>query len=363
MNSLKASIQSRKILFKVTHLVMIILLCNLLSYGQTPGLTIGNVGVCGNTTVLVPLLGNNLTNIGAITLFINYDSQSLQYDTVESIDPQLSGMLAHALTNPSRVSLVWSKTSGASFPNTTLLKLKFTVLQKPSNISFVIANCELANISIPPQIISVNYSDGSIFSGDPTISSDPQDKTIFSQSNAVFQVVSPNASGFTWQEKRPAVGIWLPLSESSTYAGTQTSTLTIKKAPVSFNQFQYRCFLTKNPCSAVSGHAILSVDSVTGISGQLSRDILHLSIDPNPFSDNCTLNYVVPEYGFVSIKIFSMTGKIMGAPVEEYKIPGTYSFGLNFVYLPVGIYVSKYVFTSSERSYETSQKLIKTGQN
>jgi hypothetical protein len=363
MNSLKTILQNRINHVKTPALMVAILFCGFYSFAQAPGLSIGNVGVCDNTSVLVPLFGNNLSNIGAITLFISYDSQSLSFDTIESLDPQLSGLMAHAIPSPSRVSIVWSKTSGATFLSSTMLKLKFTVLQKSSNIAFVTANCELANNFLPPQVISVNYTDGSTFSSLPSITSDPENKTIFSQSNAVFQVTSPNATGFSWQENRAGGTNWSPVSESDTYSGTLTNTLTIKKVPASFNQFKYRCLLTRSACPALTEFATLSVDSVTGIPGQLSHEILHLSINPNPFSRSTAINYSVPEHGYVDIKIFSMSGKLMETPVEKFQPSGSYRLGDNFVYLPAGIYFCKYVFTGASNVYEASVKIIKTNQN
>jgi hypothetical protein len=360
MNSLIPGIQNRITNLRAVALVMGFLFCTLLSVAQPPSLTIGNVGVCNTPTVLVPLNGSNLSNIGAITLFISYDSLSLSFDTIENVDPQLNQIMAHAMSNPPRVSLVWSKTSGATFLNNTLLKLKFTVLQKTSALRFVQANCELATNAIPPQIITVNYSDGSVFSSYPAISADPENKTIFSQSNVAFQVSSPNATGFSWQESRSSGAAWTNLSESGTYTGTQTNILTIKKVPANYNQFLYRCILNLNTCPAISSSALLTVDSLTGIQGQPSQEILHLRISPNPVTDNTAIYYYVPEQGSVSLKIYSMTGKLMGNPVENIQASGSFRLHDNFVYLPAGIYFCKYVFKSTAHVYETCQKLIKT---
>jgi hypothetical protein len=363
MNSLKASTWKRNIATRVSTLTVVFLFyCSVLN-AQTPGLSLGYVGVCNDTTILVPLTGYNLSNIGAITLYINYDEQKLVFLSIENIDPQLSGLMANPLSNPARLSIVWSKTSGANFLNTTLFKIKFRVLQKPGNLNFVKDNCEIANISIPPQIITINYTDGLVFASIPTILFEPENKTIVSQSNAVFQVISPNALEFTWQESRSNGMLWSTLSETGTYSGTQTNTLTIKHVPANYNQFLYRCILSRYSCPAVSGVATLSVDSLTGIAGQLIHGILHLSNSPNPFSGKTTLQYTVPEYGLVSIKIYSMTGKIMGVPVDKPHKPGTYTLEDNFVYLPAGIYFCQYLLKSLNMAYETNFKMIKINMN
>jgi len=327
---------------------------------QTPSLSIGNVGVCNNDiTVSVPIKGNNFSDIGAITLFINYNDQNLEFSSIENINPQLFGIMVNTLSNPSRIALVWTNTTGATFMNDTLLNLKFTVLQHSGDLSFAIDSCEFANISLPPQVIAVNYSNGSIFEAKPTISSEPENKTVPSQSNAVFQVASPNASGYLWQESRNDEISWTTLSETNTYAGTQTNTLTIRQVSLYFNQFRYRCLLNPNSCNAVSTSAILSVDSITGIPGQAANEILSLTNSPNPFSGETTIEFSVPEQGFVTIKIFSMMGQIMGTPAESPYSKGSYRLEKKYVYLPAGIYFCHYVFKGTASTYETNNKMIK----
>ena len=87
--------------------------------------------------------------------------------------------------------------------NTTMLNLKFNVLKQSGNLTFIKNICEIAVNSLPlPQVIEVNYTNGSIFEATPEILSEPENKTIQSQSNVVFQVSSPNASAYDWQESR-----------------------------------------------------------------------------------------------------------------------------------------------------------------
>ncbi|MFZ4520743.1 MAG: T9SS type A sorting domain-containing protein [Bacteroidales bacterium] len=345
---------------RVTSLVLLALLTGLFMYAQPPGLSLGKVGVCTNSTVSVPLTGNNLTDIGAITLFIHYDSLSLSFKTIENIDPQLSnGLIFNTLSNPPRVAIVWSKTTGANFPNSTLLNLKFDILQKSGIVQFVKDNCEIANVSLPPQIIAVNYTDGSIFESTPVIAAEPENKTVFSQSNAIFEVSSPNATAFFWQESRNNGTLWSDLSETNTYTGTHSNTLTIKQIPVNYNKFMYRCLINANSCVAVTSSATLSVDSIAGISGQPSHASLRLSVSPNPSSGNTMIEYSVPEHGKVTIKIFSMSGKLLATPVESPHVAGLYRINDNFVYLPAGVYYCQYVFNGSASVYETYRKIIK----
>lgn len=363
MNSLKTSIWHWNIINKASALLMIFLLFSFLLKAQPAGLTLANIGGCENNTVLIPLTGSNLTNIGAITLFISYDTLSLKFLSVENVNPQLNGLLANTMSNPPMISIVWSRTAGATFQNSTLLFLKFTVLQKSSSLSFIKEICEIANNAIPPQVLTVNFSDGGVYPADPVIISEPENRTVLSQSNVNFQVSSPNASSYAWQESRTNGTLWSNLQESFPYSGSQTNTLTIQHVSVNFDQFRYRCILNPNNCDLISAAAILSVDSTTGFSENLSEETRYLTSSPNPFTDKTTLEYVVPENGWVTIKIFSITGQVMGVPVESKHTAGFYKMQDNFVYLPVGIYCIRYVFKGTSKIYEINQKVIKINRN
>jgi hypothetical protein len=328
---------------------------------QTASLSLGNVGICENSTISVPLTGNDLNGIGALTLFIYYNDQDLAFNAIENPDPQLSGLIYNALANPSRIAIVWSKIAGASFNNATLLHIKFDVLHKNSTLAFAQDSCEIADISIPPQLITATYNNGSVFDAIPDFSQEPENTTAVSLSDVSFLVTSPNASGYSWQESRNSGDSWANLAESGNYAGTNTNFLTINNVSTTYNQYRYRCILDPDGCNAVSRAAILSVDSIAGISPHYAQDILKLSTNPNPFNAGTTVSFTVPENGFVTIKIFSMTGQLMETPVEQFYMLGTYRVYKNFVSLPRGIYFCNYVFRNAANVYETNKKMIKIG--
>ncbi|MCX6267694.1 MAG: cohesin domain-containing protein [Bacteroidetes bacterium] len=360
MYLLKTSYLNKTNILRVTSLMMGMLFSSLFVNAQTPGLSIGRVGVCGNATVSVPITGTNLSNIGAIQLFINYDAQSLSFNSIENLNPQLNGLIFNSLPGSSSIAIVWSKTSGVSFMNATLLNLKFDVIKNSGTINFNKAQCEVAVLSIPlPEVIAIDYTDGATFEDIPVISSEPQNRTISSQSNAVFQVSSPNASGYIWQESRNDGSIWSNISETATYGGTQTNILTIRHVPVNFSNFMYRCVLNQSTCVSISSAALLKVDTLSGISRQSSAAMLALTNSPNPFSGKTTIEYSVPQNGYVTLKIFSMTGQLMETPVEKPHVAGTYRMEDNFVSLPAGIYFCQYAFKGPNGMYETYRKMIK----
>ena len=326
---------------------------------QSPSLTIGSVGICTSPTILIPLTGTNMTNIGSLTIFINFDNQSLVFDSVKNINPQLNGLLFNLVSNPSRLAIVWSNVNGANFQNNTLLNLKFTVLQQNSAISFA-PGCEIASVSL--QVLPVNYINGGVYPSAPIITANPENKTVKSQANAVFQVASSNASAYLWQESRNGGISWTELTDGTTYTGTHTAVFTVNHVPTLFNQFAYRCIVKKDNCPATTNQATLSVDSVSGVYEQGLKNTLHIYNTPNPFSESTTLNYTVPSRGNVSINILSSLGKCMVKIINSEHLKGTYKLEENFVSLPSGIYTCQYIFTSSGNSFVTETKMIKINQ-
>jgi len=59
---------------------------------------------------------------------------------------------------------------------------------------------------------------------------------------------------------------------------------------------------------------------------------------PNPFNPQTSFNYEVPYYSKVNIKIYNSNGKIVSIPVNEFHVPGFYSFVWNPMSLSSGVY-------------------------
>ena len=344
----------------ISAFLMLFFYCAEISQAQAPALTIGNAGICNTQTVLVPITGTNLANIGSLTLYIGYDSQILSFDTLKNVDPQLNGLVFNSQTNPSRIALVWSNVNGAHFTNNLLLNLKFNVLQQTGNISFE-SGCEIATVAL--QIVPVNYISGSVYPSMPAITAEPSNKTIKSQADVSFQVVSPNAAEYAWQESRNSGNTWNILADGTPYSGTHAASLTISHVPTNYNHYQYRCIMKRDNCPATSNTAILSVDSVSGINDHSSAEFMTLYNRPNPFTENTTILYQVPGPGNVSIQLFNATGSLVMNLVDDKRIKGEYKIENNFVSLPAGIYFCRYIFTDASNAFVNDFKLVKTKNN
>jgi hypothetical protein len=111
----------------------------------TPGtLASGNTGTGANTfcsgdPVIIPLKVLNATNLGAISLKLNFDQTKLTYDTYQNLNPALSaGTFLCNLSIPGQVSLAWYSVVPANLAVGTIVELKFI------NIGGVYSNSPLS---------------------------------------------------------------------------------------------------------------------------------------------------------------------------------------------------------------------------
>lgn len=73
---------------------------------------------------------------------------------------------------------------------------------------------------------------------------------------------------------------------------------------------------------------------------------------PNPFNPSTKISYSVPQNGFVSLKVYDVTGKEISSLVNEFQISGFYDITFSSSNLSAGIYFYKLVlnnFTSVKK--------------
>ena len=118
-------------------------------YNQNPG-----------TDLIVPVNIENLANMGALTLFIGYDTLVLHFDTVLNIDAQFAGLLFNDMAGLQKVGLAWSASnSGVSVSSVVLCEIKFNYIGGSSDLTFK-SGSEIADFNA--DIMSVSLSNGSI---------------------------------------------------------------------------------------------------------------------------------------------------------------------------------------------------------
>lgn len=75
---------------------------------------------------------------------------------------------------------------------------------------------------------------------------------------------------------------------------------------------------------------------------------------PNPFNPTTTINYQLPQNGFVTLKIYDILGKEVATLVNEQKSTGRYSVNFDASNLSSGVYI----YQIHINDYVSSKKLL-----
>ena len=75
---------------------------------------------------------------------------------------------------------------------------------------------------------------------------------------------------------------------------------------------------------------------------------------PNPFNPTTKIAYGLKNCGFVSIKVFDLTGRMVATLVDEEKNSGNHSVDFNAFNLPSGIYI----YSIQTNNYKMTRKMI-----
>ncbi|MBN3035023.1 MAG: hypothetical protein JW861_05510 [Bacteroidales bacterium] len=131
---------------------------------QAQTATLADITANPGQGVLVPLNFTGLTNVGAVSLFIIYDTTALSFTGITNLIPEAAGTLANALVmnNYNVVGLSWLApgSSGVNFPDGKFLDIEFHFKGGSSGLVFYEAMCEIVDWDLNP--IPVVYTNGSI---------------------------------------------------------------------------------------------------------------------------------------------------------------------------------------------------------
>jgi hypothetical protein len=129
--------------FTITFFTIIFTMNGLQSQSIKLDTVIANYG----DTVLVPLQFYGFLNTGAITMFIIYDADVLEYVGFTNLIPEGQGTLTNAtmIDTNNVVGMIWTApgASGVDFPDGKFLDFKFVFTPSFSNLVFHEPYCEL----------------------------------------------------------------------------------------------------------------------------------------------------------------------------------------------------------------------------
>jgi hypothetical protein len=329
-----------------------------LLFGQQPLLVLDTVGICADNSVKVPLRGKSISNMGAMTLYIDYSAASLSFNTVENVHPSIKGLLFNSSENPPRISLVWSSTNGINFQDNIMLELKFNVIKPDGVITFAVDSCEVADAGIPPQLINVSFIDGKVYNQAPVIIQQPANYFVAPGGTCNFSVIANQTIGYRWQESRDYGSTWTFLSDGNVINGSASPNLSISNLPSNYSNFQYRCELSSSFCSVKSLAGILKVDKIYSIAPASFCD-QEILVRPNPFQNILHLECNICSPSLFSCEIIDLYGKIILSLNKNLLGGPKQLIELNVVYLPVGYYTFRYTIFGEVGRKSGQLKLIK----
>jgi hypothetical protein len=131
------------------------------------------------------------------------------------------------------------------------------------------------------------------------ISTHPQNSSICQGSNTSFAVTA-NETGALYQWEVNTGSGFAAVSASTVYSGQNSATLSLTFPPSSYNNYQYRCVVSKNGCSATSTAATLSMSgsaealnivNINPISGVYSQTAVAYTVALNKIEPNANVTY------------------------------------------------------------------------
>lgn len=224
----------------------------------TAGASIPNIVSCPGSEVLVPINISSFYSIGAVTLYIEYDTSALFFNSVVNINNQFPGLIANAMNSPvPRVGISWSSLTPATVISGKLLDINFTHKKNASGFTFS-PDCEIVNSNLGT--VTVSYTTGSI---NPiiSVSQHPQNQNVYEPNQAIFQCFVAGADNYQWKESTDGGVNYTDLAEPGNYSGVNTNSLLIQSTTINMNNYHYKCVGINGNCSLETNPAKLTVSA------------------------------------------------------------------------------------------------------
>ncbi len=242
---------------KVFLLLMLFSIAHQSLIAQQTQLTLPQLSACNNDQVIVPVQVENLFDVGAITLYIGYDTALLEYVGDTNINPQFSGMLTNAMTIPqTQIGISWSNVNPANIVSGVMIELIFIHKTNDAHLDFM-PDGEMSTVNMDPIVYS--STNGLIQQDLPVILNQPAPIETTAGNSASFTVEATGADTYQWYESNDNGANWIVLADQGGYSGTQSSGLTISSVNMDMDQNQYKCYLSGAVCSLYSDTAVLTV--------------------------------------------------------------------------------------------------------
>ncbi|MCX6257557.1 MAG: hypothetical protein NTW49_06655, partial [Bacteroidia bacterium] len=337
-------------------LILLLTICR--GFSQSCSVSIGSVTACPADTILIPVNASGFNNISAITLYIGYNSNVLNFQGLVNIFSSLNaGLNYNAMTDPAvQVGALWSNVVPANIGNSKLFDMKFVFLGGSCTMNLN-SDCEVVNSSLAT--LNLSSTAGSINSNPvPSISSQPQNMFIKIGDVCNFSVSASGATSYQWMVSNDGGNNWGNVTNQSPYSNVTGNILHISNVQLNMNNKEFRCKLT-GTCTAYSNAATLTVDTFTGIKETNDKGITDIRVFPNPCSGIANLGLTLPAAGMLQTEIFNNEGKIVYKNVELL-MAGLQDRHINCSSFDSGIYFIRILFTGPEMTINKTKLLAVT---
>lgn len=182
----------------------------------------------------------------------------------------------------------------------------------------------------------------------PTISLQPQSKTVEVGETVKFKVAVDNPTNILFQWLRNSVEL----------SGETYDSLVIENVQEG-DAGNYYVKISNSAGEVFSDPAVLTVNPVTDVAGNYRSGIpdkFELTGNyPNPFNPSTKIRFALPKSGFVELKVYSITGQLVATLLDENKSAGYYELNFEGGNLSSGIYLYRLI---SGSNYQTKKMLL-----
>jgi hypothetical protein len=233
--------------------ILIIFFQPIIMKSQNATATIGNVNSCEGDTMLAPVNVTNFIDIGAMTFYIGYDTNSAKFLSLQNINSAIPGGISFNASN-GQIGIAYSNPNPFSIDNDKLFDLRFRFVGDSTLLPFK-PGTEIANSNL--ETIPLDTFSGSIKNSIRLISQPDSVVQSYPDNDVILKVTSLGFPEYQWQENNGSG--WNDLQNNQVYSGVNNDTLTIHDIPLSYNGYLYRCVLSAGNCTVISDIALVEV--------------------------------------------------------------------------------------------------------
>ena len=343
----------------VSHIIsvtVILLMTTLISMSQTGVISIASTEGCHGDNIEIPVHASNLINLGAITLFIDYDPTVIEFDTLTDINTALYGLLFNDIeqlpgTYPGgKIGISWSGFSSVNITNDNLFILSFNYLQQNDSIIFS-SNNEIADFEA--NIMAIDYVNGAIsLSEEVSVTQQPNNLSIYQNEIGYLSVDGLNISGFAWEYLID--GLWIDIPETIIFSGQNSNTLNISSPDILLNETYFRCKLIG--CNTIYSDSVQLFVQTNSI--VFPHSFGSLSVYPNPATNQVNINIDIKTQGYYNLSLYNCATGKTNSINETYYLNTENTISLDTRDLKSGVYLIVLSTSSEGINYRLEKKVI-----